>query len=60
VLKKLCASEEQCYKQFNGDSLEVYVPEYQGTLEVEDDETKASQSEFKQGWAFLRISVRIL
>ncbi len=45
VLKKLCASEEQCYKKLAGDSLESFVPEYQGTLEVEDEETKTSQSE---------------
>ena len=44
VMKKLCASEEECYKRLHGDALEAFVPEYQGTLEVEDEESKAKQS----------------
>ena len=44
VLKKLCSQEEQCYKKFTNDSLAPFVPEYQGTLEMEDEETKSTQS----------------
>ena len=44
VMKKLCASEEECYKRLHGDALEAFVPEYQGTLEVEDEESKSKQS----------------
>ncbi len=40
VLKKLCPQEENCYKQFHDDSLSLYVPEYQGTLLLENDESK--------------------
>jgi len=43
VMKKLCASEEECYKRLHGDALEAFVPEYQGTLEVEDEESKSKQ-----------------
>ena len=28
VLKKLCAQEECCYKQFQGDAIQAYVPDY--------------------------------
>ena len=48
VMKKLCASEEECYKRLHGDSLEAFVPEYQGTLEVEDEESKSKQSKAPQ------------
>merc|ERR1712088_486245 len=41
VLKKLCAQEEHCYKQFNlanEDPIKDYVPAYQGIITLEDDE----------------------
>ena len=40
VLKKCCPQEENCYKQFHNDSLHDYVPDYQGTLVLDDDESK--------------------
>ena len=43
VLKKLCAQEEHCYKQFNlanEDPIKDYVPAYQGIITLEDDESK--------------------
>ena len=40
VLKKLCPQEEECYNRFAaGDALQPYVPEYQGTLLLDDDES---------------------
>ena len=42
MLKKLCAQEEHCYKQFNlnnGDPIKEYVPGYQGIITLEDDES---------------------
>lgn len=56
VMKKLCASEEECYKRLHGDALEAFVPEYQGTLEVEDEESKSKQS--KKELAFMRYDSR--
>ena len=50
VMKKLCASEEECYKRLHGDALEAFVPEYQGTLEVEDEESKSKQSKSAIGY----------
>merc|ERR1719225_648975 len=38
VLKKLCPQEEKCYNQFSNDSLNSYVPEYQGTLILDNKE----------------------
>lgn len=38
VLKKLCPQEEKCYNQFSNDSLSSYVPEYQGTLILDNKE----------------------
>lgn len=38
VLKKLCPQEENCYTQFSSDSLKEYVPEFQGTLVLDNDE----------------------
>ena len=43
VLKKLCAQEEHCYKQFNlvnEDPIKDFVPAYQGIITLEDDESK--------------------
>ena len=40
VLKKLCPQEENCYTQFSSDSLKEYVPEFQGTLVLDNDESK--------------------
>ena len=40
VLKKLCVQEELCYQRFKGDSLETFVPDYQGTLLLDDDESE--------------------
>ena len=40
VLKKLCPQEENCYTQFSNDSLLPYVPEFQGTLVLDNDESK--------------------
>ena len=40
VLKKLCPQEEKCYNQFSNDSLSSYVPEYQGTLILDNKEGK--------------------
>ena len=42
MLKKLCAQEEHCYKQFNlnnGDPIKEFVPGYQGIITLEDDES---------------------
>ena len=38
VLKKLCPQEEKCYNQFSNDSLNSYVPEYQGKLILDNKE----------------------
>lgn len=38
VLKKLCPQEEHCYNQFSQDSIAPYVPEYQGTICLDNDE----------------------
>lgn len=40
VLKKLCPQEEKCYSQFSNDSIAPYVPEYQGTLILDNDESE--------------------
>ena len=40
VLKKLCPQEENCYTQFSSDSLKEYVPEFQGTLVLDNEESK--------------------
>ena len=40
VLKKLCPQEESCYVQFANDSLQPYVPEFQGTLVLDNEESK--------------------
>ena len=42
-MKKLCAQEEHCYKQFNlvnEDPIKDFVPAYQGIITLEDDESK--------------------
>ena len=41
VLKKLCPQEESCYVQFANDSLQPYVPEFQGTLVLDNEESKS-------------------
>ena len=41
VLKKLCPQEEHCYNQFSRDSLAPFVPEYQGTICLDNDESKS-------------------
>jgi len=38
VLKKLCAQEECCYKQFEGDAIHSFVPDYRGTLVLDNEE----------------------
>lgn len=38
VLKKLCPQEEKCYIQFHNDSISPFVPEYQGTLILDNEE----------------------
>ena len=40
VLKKLCPQEEHCYNQFSQDSIAPYVPEYQGTICLDNDESE--------------------
>lgn len=42
VLKKLCPQEEKCYSQFSNDSINPFVPEYQGTFILDNDESKQS------------------
>ena len=43
VLKKLCPQEEKCYNQFSNDSLNSYVPEYQGKLILDNKEGMNTQ-----------------
>ena len=43
VLKKLCPQEEHCYNQFSQDSLAPFVPEYQGTICLDNDESKSKK-----------------
>ena len=45
-MKKLCAQEEHCYKQFNltnNDPIKEFVPAYQGIITLEDDESNFSK-----------------
>ena len=55
VLKKLCPQEEKCYNQFSNDSLSSYVPEYQGTLILDNKEGKT----FEQLLLRIRIEEKV-